>query len=371
MRQCWIGHTGIASLAGKQRKAIMMFIVMAGAYVWAEADIADDARVESAVREFAAMVADTARRADALRVLEGLPSERVLTALLRVMRESSGFQQPDVRRYAYDTLFVFHAEKTAEGRQQLVRCLYEEPDTIRGSCVQLINQIRIADLGEDFITAIDDVWSGMNMNRVKGVYDDNNDESSRVRKFYQALLTVTARLESRGVKYADKVRAMAESDEVDLRIRTDAAYALLRTVGIEQTFADLKSSAPGESALLWASALYLAKAQAAHGLDELTAKMIRERFLAALAHADAGTRVMALRQLEVVFGDQFLTIRSRTDYDVNSQIKTILHDLARKDSDEEVRGRAAKLLDADYIDSLASRIFRATESVQQRDKPNE
>jgi hypothetical protein len=68
---------------------------------------------------------------------------------------------------------------------------------------------------------------------------------------------------------------------------------------------------------------------------------------------------MALRGLEVAFGDEFMVIRSATDYELNPRIAPIIKDLGRNDPDERVRDAASRLLDPDSLKEKVDRRLKA------------
>jgi len=258
--------------------------------------------------------------------LRELPAEEVIPVLVQHLRSDPRFGNVQVRGMGYELLAWHGAETTEVGLEEMLRALPEN-----GGLAKSLSRLgptppaRVLEaIGKKFV-------------------DDLPTPNDEVIKALGSFGTLSR-------AYLPQIEEVFFNTAFGAGGRGDAADAMIRIAGMKWAVErfekiDASKDPKGEVVVLGTLGYFGAETNATYDTDNATRDAIRERVLQGTRNEHKEVRKAALEGLLPSFGEDGIVIRSRTDYELHPGIKAALLEMTRRDPDEGLRQRAAKVLE--------------------------
>jgi hypothetical protein len=249
---------------------------------------------------------------------------------------------------AYKSLAHHKGANMSQGRAQLVRGLRDSPSIQRICLDALPAEIVREELG-----------------RLVAIIEDGTLDPPEKRGAVETLV-------GWGPHAAAAVPGLTEllgDAEQDPAARKNAALAVLNAVGLGDAmklFGELDPNA--QEPVLIALLLYVGRKEAEGGgltAEERTARPTAQQYvLVAIRSPDTDTRRAACQAAPIVFGEEYILIRSADDFELNPAIRSAMEWMAANDPDPMLRRGAEERLDPQRLSRFVQRVL---ETRQRRD----
>lgn len=199
----------------------------------------------------------------------------------------------------------------------------------------------------------------------------------------EGVLRAVARLGADGEVYVGSIDAALHNASGDHRVRTAAAWAILRIEKLGDAvehFSDLDPA--GMEAAMNALAEQLGELLSEWNVRSRSSfafyeenhediEATRAIVIRALQSSRAQTRSAAFEPMVAAYGPDIVVIRSPDDYEFNPQLRAVLADMAANDPDPTLRERATKTLDPQILKRRVARLLRLRErDAKKQDTPD-
>ena len=333
-----------------------------------------------------------------LDTLKQLPPEEVIPAVADALTNDDRFRVVAPRRALYAILAQLDARNDERALEQLLAGLIEEDSYIAVSCATAIAKTSehsrkkaVRELiakwnGPDLDPPVPGQSLAKALDRYKTILKALAVFGPSAKDFFEIAVHLFCSeelvFEERVVRLRDIMSVPKSEFQVGegRTARSSVAYRLraaaLRTIyglgGVEEIVIlaerdDLDEDA--QQMIVGSFASLGARSKGTFHTDAAHRDRIREIVLRGMTSPFENVRKAALQSLVWPFGDDWVLIRSESDYEINPQIKTALEDMAANDHDPELRQRAGiwlKQLEDSYLDRAVKGILEKRQGIQAR-----
>jgi hypothetical protein len=280
--------------------------------------------------------------------LDALPASEVIHAVVRRLQEDPNFTTEKMRDFSYGVLGRHAGAKTEEGRQILLNGL-SDPAT-RALCASALDDAppeKQTEVVKRLLTYLD---------------DDSTSDSAR-----EAILRTFIKFGSGARAALERLETIFANQQLDRRLRSLALAAMITMDTTEHVLTHIGDEDAAVAIL--GLATFGAQTKATFNTDELHRQRIYDLFAKALQHPDPVVRDRVLECVKPIYGLNMFIIRSRTDYELNPQLRAAMEHMAANDSEEKLRKEAAEVLDPQTNDRYVERILRKREKAEKSAPP--
>jgi len=281
-------------------------------------------------------------------LMEGLPAQCVVEAIADRLENSGDFVDERLRRFAFHVLNIRYAAAYERGYEVLLAGL-GDPIGVEFSVRALAHAPKSK--------------HGQAAEKLQALLVENRPSNATVEEILRTL--------ARFGQAAQVASANVESIFLDANrnegVRGEAARGVVNIAGLARALEALsRSDAVGRRVMMGALARYFE--DAAVNREALRPEALEYRpkafeyVLKEMASQDVETRRVALAVLFRVGGfEHYVTIRSRSDYELSPKVKSVLTTMAANDPDAQLREKAAQALDPKTVDLIVAKALRERE----------
>ncbi len=293
--------------------------------VWATHSIGETGRDRLSAAVDA--LANGPSRLQAKSVLESLPPEDTVRALVDALATHPGYQEAETRYLAYHVLYNLSAARIPEGFDQIIRGLKDSAGQTECARALLLTPPERLDFA---VAALGHLL---------------DDPDAQAQATTTALKTL-ARFGTRASPVLGRVEALYAHQEIAEQIRTSAAVAVLQIAGLDRAMTQFRNVDPvGQRAALTALGgfPFREKTHEVFGANPVLKAEIRQMVLNGLTHEAARTRETAFEAAGGVWGDD-LVVACPQGRRFDRELEPILLEMARSDPDQKLREKVSAAL---------------------------
>lgn len=251
--------------------------------------------------------------------------------LCDVLYNDERFSRVSVGRIAYIALGILRADETDAGRLCLLKGLAAENATARRLSLVTLSKT-LPEHAKEMIPHLKAAWFASEQRMKKEIETKVLSDSA---KFVRLLARASGRCGPQCLSFVPFLNHAARNYHPTVRL--EAVLGMMQVISIRASFEEFTKPDPTTEKLLIIALGRIVVGENRTRLSDDDLLVAQEKVIDALNSSAAGLRSAALRSLEPIFGDTFVTMQPDSEFALNPLFRDRILEMARNDPEPTIR----------------------------------